>query len=107
MKGYWKILILFLLCSAGSGFLISTGTLAAGNQTDGSEDFPRSLDSYNDAEVDSIFAILKSRAEQEPFNLIATLIFLCAIIHTFLSSKFMGFAHRWEHDYEQKKKKVW
>ena len=38
--------------------------------------FPRNLESYNDADAGSIWAILKNRVKQEPFNLIATLIFL-------------------------------
>ena len=37
--------------------------------------FPRSLDSYNDADMPGIGAILKNRIRQEPFNLVATLIF--------------------------------
>jgi len=66
--------------------------------------FPRSLESYDDAGVDSIWAILKNRVAQEPFNLAATLVFFCAILHTFLTSKFMAISHRWEHEHEQKKK---
>ena len=105
MKGYWKISVIFLLCFAGIGFLVCSGALAAEKPADDAKAFPRSLDSYNDAEVDSIFAILINRVKQEPFNLIATLIFLCAIIHTFLTSKFMAVAHKWEHEHEQKIKK--
>ena len=102
MKRYWKpgllvILIFFCFGLAGRG-----GALAAEKAADEAKAFPRSLDSYNDADVDSIFAILKNRVKQEPFNLIATLIFLCAIIHTFLTSKFMAISHKWEHTHEQK-----
>ncbi len=43
-----------------------------------------------------IGAILKHRISEEPFNLVATIIFLCAIIHTFLTGKFLSMAHRWE-----------
>lgn len=39
------------------------------------------------------------RAATEPFNLIATIIFLLAIIHTFLASKFMHLAHRWRDEH--------
>jgi len=62
--------------------------------------FPHSLDSYGDADVESISTILKNRVKQEPFNLFATLIFLCAIIHTFLTGKFMEIAHKWERRHE-------
>jgi hypothetical protein len=39
--------------------------------------------------------ILKNRIHQEPFNLVATVIFFIAILHTFLTSRFMAIAHRW------------
>jgi hypothetical protein len=43
----------------------------------------------------SIIDILGNRIRQQPFNLVASLIFLCAIIHTFLTGRFMVIAHRW------------
>ncbi len=62
--------------------------------------FPRSLDSYDDADLKSIGAILKNRISQEPFNLVATLIFILAILHTFMASKFLAIAHKWEDEHE-------
>ena len=38
----------------------------------------------------------------EPFNVIATLIFFLAIIHTFLAKRFMRIAHRWREEHEAK-----
>lgn len=35
------------------------------------------------------------RAKAEPFNVVATVIFLLAIVHTFLASRFMHLAHHW------------
>jgi hypothetical protein len=78
------------------------GVLAAEPAPADAQAFPRSLESYHDAEVDSIWAILKNRAKQEPFNLIATLIFLLAIIHTFMTGRFMVVSHTWEHEHEKK-----
>jgi hypothetical protein len=104
MKRYWKpglLVFLCLLCIALAG---GAGVLAAERPVNDTKTFPRSLDSYNDTEVGSIFAILKNRVKQEPFNLIATLIFLCAIIHTFLTSKFLAVAHKWEHEHEERKR---
>ena len=66
--------------------------------------FPRSLESYGDAEMTGIAKILWHRITEEPFNLVATLIFLLAIVHTFLSSKFLSISHRWVHEHNQKKK---
>ncbi len=64
--------------------------------------FPRDLQSYGDQSAESILEILKIRARQEPFNVIATLIFFFAIIHTFLTSRFLAISHKWEHQHEQK-----
>jgi hypothetical protein len=65
-------------------------------------DFPRSLASYNDADQGSIGAILKNRIKQEPFNLVATLIFFLAIVHTFMTGRFMAISHKWEREHQEK-----
>ena len=57
-------------------------------------EFPPSLASYDDAHLESIPKILKHRIRTEPFNLVATLIFLGAIIHAFLASKLTTISHR-------------
>lgn len=67
--------------------------------------FPPPLESYNDSHLGSVSAILIDRIKQEPFNLVVTLIFLCAIIHTFMASKFMNISHRLEHEHEEKIKR--
>ena len=104
MKRYGKPGLLVILVFFCFGLIGGTGAPAAEKPADDAEAFPRSLESYGDGDVDNIFAILKNRVKQEPFNLIATLIFLCAIIHTFLTSKFLAVAHKWEHEHLQKKK---
>ena len=50
-----------------------------------SSEFPRSLDSYHDADFESISEIIKHRIDLEPFNLVAAIIFILAIIHTFMA----------------------
>lgn len=67
--------------------------------------FPPALDSYDDAELTSIAEILVHRIEQEPFNLFATLIFLFAIVHTFMASKLMAMSHTREHAHLEKIKR--
>ena len=104
MTIYCKPGLLVFLCLICIGLAGGPGVLAAEKPANTAKTFPRSLDSYNDAGVESIFTILKNRVKQEPFNLIATLIFLCAIIHTFLTSKFLAVAHKWEHEHQQKKR---
>ena len=64
--------------------------------------FPPDLNSYHDAGLQSLTAILKHRIAQVPFNLVASLIFLCAILHTFLAGKFTAVAERWEKEHHEK-----
>lgn len=82
--------------------LVSISVAFAASPEHASTSFPRALDSYNDSEIKNIFTILKNRISQEPFNLVATIIFLCAIIHTFLTSKFNAIAHKWEKEHQEK-----
>ena len=66
-------------------------------------EFPRSLSSYPVVPGQGLFAMLWSRIEADPLNGIATLIFLLAVIHTFVASRFAAAAHRQQvlHDAEQ------
>ena len=65
--------------------------------------FPRALETYGDAGTMGLFETLAHRIHTEPFNLIATLIFFAAIIHTFLSSRFLAIAHKWKAAHEAAK----
>jgi hypothetical protein len=60
------------------------------------ETFPRDLGAYADDESTSLGDTLIGRAQAEPFNVVATGIFLLAIIHTFLAAKFRHWAHEVE-----------
>lgn len=98
-------------CTIGVVLLLTMGaataTLAAGDIHGAREEhagFPLALDSYGDADMAGILEILGHRVALEPFNLVASLLFLCAIVHTFLTARFRAIAHRLEHDYERKKK---
>jgi hypothetical protein len=64
--------------------------------------FPRDLQSYDDKAADNVLGILTIRARQEPFNVVATLLFFCAIIHTFLTSRFLAVSQKWEHEHNEK-----
>ena len=94
--------IVAILCCLAMA--ISWSGIAVAGQPHGGEAiaFPRSLDSYKDADLEGIGAILKNRIQQEPFNLAATLIFILAIVHTFMASKFLAIAHKWEKAHQEK-----
>jgi len=74
--------------------LTSATVLAASTGAAPATPFPPTFDSYGDSDFTSIASILAHRVRQTPFNLVATLIFLAAIIHTFMAAKLMAISHR-------------
>lgn len=85
------------------GLVLTSGVAWASSPTGGTQtDFPPSLESYEDADLDSIPQILAHRVQLVPFNLVATLIFLCAIVHTFMASKFSAVSHRRRLEHKRK-----
>jgi len=62
--------------------------------------FPTSLETYHDTAQPDLLEKLTERVAKDPFNLVATLIFFAAIVHTFLAAKFRIISHRFEHKYE-------
>ena len=105
MKRYGSTGSIIFLCLLGIMLIGGAAAIAADKPAADADAFPRSLDSYHDSDLKSITAILTNRIKQEPFNLIATLIFFCAIVHTFLTSKFTAVSHKWEQEHEEKIKK--
>lgn len=74
----------------------------AGAHAQPTEPFPRELDSYQDEALEGIWAKIIHRAEVEPFNAVATLIFFLAIGHTFVAGYFRRLAHTFEHEHHEK-----
>lgn len=62
--------------------------------------FPISLSFYEAKEASieniSLWQTLVLRVKESPFNLIATVFFLCAVIHTFIAPKFLSLAKKIE-----------
>jgi hypothetical protein len=95
MKNFYWLLIPLLL-SVGQ---IESVQAAPSSPSGAEPRFPKPVEEYHDDQVPGITAKLVQRIQAEPFNLVGTLIFLGAIIHTFLAPKFMLVAHRLEHQY--------
>ena len=57
------------------------------------ESLLRPLESYAGEEGLGLGAVLKRRAAAEPFNVVATAIFLLAILHTFLAPRLLAASH--------------
>jgi hypothetical protein len=83
---------------------LCTSALAGAAETPASL-FPPALDSYQDGQL-SLGAKLRHRATAEPLNLVATIIFGLAIIHTFLAPKIMNVAHRWRDEHRARTRRT-
>jgi hypothetical protein len=59
--------------------------------------FPLPLDAYPPPSSDGLLATLAARLEIDPFNALATAIFVIAIVHTFVAPRFAALAHRVQH----------
>jgi hypothetical protein len=77
------------------GAFLLLGSLACAAAPAGAADFPRPLSGYGDAGM-GLLETLRGRALAEPFNIVASVIFLLAIIHTFLTARFRHWAHEVE-----------
>ncbi len=75
--------------------LISSFALPAGwaATTAPAEPFPRDLATYPEAASAGMWAVIKARATAEPFNVVATGIFLLAVLHTFIAPKIRHWGH--------------
>ncbi len=63
--------------------------------------FPLPLDAYTGEEGMTLAQVLLHRAEADPFNLVATALFLLAILHTFAAARITSAAHRLQHRIER------
>jgi len=69
--------------------------------------FPRPLDSYGDEGSNDVLTVLANRAFADKFNLVATIIFLLAIIHTFLAPRILAWSHRLQDEHEERLQQLW
>ena len=83
--------LLLLLC-----FLALSSTAHAAGGPTGLA-YPVDPASYHDDDVSFMPAKLWGRIQSEPLNLIATVIFALAILHTFLAAQFQKRSHSFEH----------
>jgi hypothetical protein len=64
------------------------------------KEIPRPLETYPSAADQSLAAELSARVQLEPFNALATGVFLLAILHTFAAARFAALAHRVQHRHD-------
>ena len=91
----------FLLVIVLFGGRLEPACAAAGPDSAHAQiNFPKPLEDYHDDQMPGLLQKLMNRVRTEPFNVIGTLIFFCAILHTFLTAKFMHIAHACQHEFE-------
>lgn len=78
----------------------TSGAFAANSAHEPQTAFPIPLGDYADHGVTSLGQKLLGRIQADPFNLVATVIFFLAIIHTFAASKFLAIGHKFAHEHE-------
>lgn len=68
--------------------------------------FPHPTEAYNDSHLESVKDILIHRIKYDPMNLIVTLCFFAAIVHTFCVGFFRRIAEKWEEQFAAYQKKL-
>ncbi|AOS45501.1 hypothetical protein Verru16b_02582 [Lacunisphaera limnophila] len=84
MKPRTSLLISILLLTPVFGFAATAAP---------AEPFPRDLASYAEPEGMGVLEVIRARAAAEPFNVVATVIFVLAVLHTFATAKIRHWAH--------------
>jgi hypothetical protein len=97
-----RLVLFFMLAGLGFFSAAARGAEPPANV----EPFPPPLESYRDGGASNLWAVLANRIHAEPFNLIATAIFLLAIIHTFLAPKILHLSHRLQRDHEKRLQEI-
>src|SRR5260370_17497590 len=92
--------IVIFLFSVVSLFITHSGNAAEHFRTPARPAFPRPLSDYHDREIPGLINKLVHRIKVEPFNLISTLIFFSAIVHTFLTQVFTRISRRYAHEFD-------
>jgi len=93
-----KLLLALLLIYLGLSALAFSSESSSGIASP----IPIPLEEYQDDPSAGLWQVLKERAHKEPFNLVATIIFVCAIIHTFSASALTRMANRLDREHEKK-----
>ncbi len=92
-----RVLFLMFLAVATAGLAQAA---AGGHAGPPGEPFPRPLGAYGDESGLSLTEVLVGRAKADPFNVVASVLFLLAILHTFAAGPIRKLAHKAHHEHE-------
>jgi hypothetical protein len=106
MRKIPALVLVTLLLALSPIVALAAGDGGAHHVAEGTVILPMSLEDYKAAEaakgIDTLAGVLKHRVQETPFNLVATIIFLLAVIHTFMAGSFQKLAHKLEHQHREK-----
>ncbi len=95
--------VVFVFCATGILSVAGASTGEESERVHAGEAFPASLETYVAEESGmSLIEVLRHRIDEDPFNLVASLMFLCAIIHTFCTGPIRARAHKAHHEHEHR-----
>ena len=94
-----RFLFAFLLVGLA---LLPTAFAAAPAGDQAPAPFPPPIDSYEAPEGANAWELIKLRAAAEPLNVVVTLLFFGAILHTFLAPKILHYAHQLRDAHQEK-----
>jgi hypothetical protein len=109
-------MIFFWLALLSAPGLFASGGGGGGHGLELAQAFPLPVETYELLESEravelgvdpgelGLIEVLKLRIAADPFNLVATLIFFAAVVHTFMATKFNQLAHRYEHEHLERMK---
>ena len=90
----------FLMFLFGWGALV--GCIGAESSQSREVAFPLPLAEYPPSKGVGLGQVYRERIAMDGFNLVATGIFLCAILHTFFAGQFTKISHRWRDEHEER-----
>ena len=107
--GYSFFVLLFTHAASAAGTNNDAAAIYGASNNDSFKKLPKPLDQYAIMEcaraielgVDSLGLVekLKVRIKDQPLNLVATILFFCAIFHTFIAGRILKMAHQAEQDH--------
>ncbi len=107
--GYSFLALLFTHAASAAGTNNDDAAIYTASNNDSFKKLPKPLDQYATLEraralelgVDSLGLLekLKVRIKDQPLNLVATILFFCAIFHTFIAGRILKMAHQAEQDH--------
>jgi hypothetical protein len=107
--GYSFFVLLFTHAASAAGTNKDDAAIYGTSNNDSYKKLPKPLDQYATMEraraielgIDSLGLVekLKVRIKDQPLNLVATILFFCAIFHTFIAGRILKMAHQAEQDH--------